>query len=83
MEIAVDNPAVKAESELTEILDLVAQMVPNAMTLMSTFKKRDSIVIKSRGFTKIEPPMLSLENKIALGILVAGNPPLCHQNSSP
>ena len=82
MATALAMPAVYAEIEATVRTEVVAQTFP-ATTLTFKSKKRDSIVITSRGLAKIAPPMLSLENMLVLGINWAGKMPLCHQILSP
>jgi len=79
----LEMPAVNAENEENVKTDVVAQTLLELTTLTFKSIKRDSIDITSRGLAKIDPPMLSLENILALGIDWAAKMPLCHQILSP
>jgi hypothetical protein len=64
----VDCPAVNADIEEILSVDVVEHTWLFATTMTFQSKKRDSIVIKSRGLAKIEPPMSSLEYMFTLGM---------------
>ena len=79
----VETPAVNADMADMEREDLVAQILPEATTTTFKSKNRDSMVIKSRGLAKIEPPISSRENKLVVGSETAKNSLFCHQMLRP